>query len=158
MKKTFLISLLIIIFDQLIKLLVVNSLSIWESVNVINKFFRITFVTNKGAAFSILMGNRIFLIIASLLALIVVYNYLKESNLKKTDVLTYGILIGGIFGNLIDRIFRGYVVDYLDFTIFSYDFPVFNLADIAIVIGCILLIFTTLRGEKNAKINRRRNR
>ena len=67
------------------------------------------------------------------------------------NIFTYSMLIGGILGNLIDRIIRGYVIDYLDFNIIGYNFPIFNLADIAIVISAFLLIINMSRGDKNAK-------
>ena len=71
-------------------------------------------------------------------------------------MISYGLLFGGILGNLIDRIFRGFVIDYLDFTFFNYHFPVFNLADICIVLGVIIVIFTVWKGDNvNDKDNSR---
>ncbi len=64
-------------------------------------------------------------------------------------MITYSLIIGGLIGNLIDRVVLGYVTDYLEFYLGSYAFPVFNLADMAIVIGVILLIIHEIRGEKN---------
>ena len=72
-------------------------------------------------------------------------------SLKKDDTLTdvtYGFLFGGILGNLIDRIFRGYVVDYVSLNIFGYDFPIFNLADVLITVGVIILFIITIRNDK----------
>lgn len=64
--------------------------------------------------------------------------------------IIYGILLGGIIGNLIDRIIYGYVIDYLNFNIFGYNFPVFNFADICIVISIFIIIIEILKGDKNA--------
>ena len=114
-----------------------------SSITIIKNFFNITYVKNIGAAFSILSGSRILLIMIALIAIYIIYKLLvKNKNLNKINIINYSLLIGGIIGNLIDRIIRGYVVDYLDFTIFNYNFPIFNIADICIVISCILLIFT----------------
>ena len=80
--------------------------------------------------------------------MIIRYSY----SFKKTKLNTYGfgLLLGGILGNLSDRLIFGYVKDFLDFIIFKYDFPVFNIADICIVIGVILLIISILKGEDNS--------
>lgn len=114
-----------------------------SSITIIKDFFNITYVKNIGAAFSILSGGRFLLIIIALIAIYIIYKLLiKNKNLNRINIINYSLLIGGIIGNLIDRIIRGYVVDYLDFTIFNYNFPIFNIADICIVISCVLLIFT----------------
>ena len=69
-----------------------------------------------------------------------IYRTINKENVNKIGILAYGLLLGGILGNLYDRIFYGYVIDYLDFVIFKFNFAIFNLADAAIVIGAILLI------------------
>ena len=66
---------------------------------------------------------------------------------NRRNNIAFGLILGGIFGNLIDRILKGYVIDFLDFKIFNYDYPVFNIADIAIVVGVILLGYAILRKE-----------
>ena len=105
---------------------------------------------NTGAAFSILTSNTILLILVSIVALNLIYFFLiRNRDLTKLENVIYGVLIGGILGNLIDRIIHGYVIDYLDFTIFGYAFPVFNFADICIVISIFLIIILTCKGEKN---------
>ena len=73
--------------------------------------------------------------------------FIKNKELKTLEIITYGLLIGGIIGNLIDRIIFGYVIDFFDFLIFNYNFPVFNFADIFIVLSAGLIIIDTFRGE-----------
>lgn len=152
MKKIISISALIVLFDQLIKL-VVTTLGLHNKLSIIPNFFYITYVRNDGAAWSILSGNRILLITIGIIAIVVLYFLLiYKQELSNLKIIYYSILNGGIIGNLLDRIFRGYVIDYLDFKIFNYYFPVFNLADIMIVIGTFLVIIEVLRGDKNGRI------
>lgn len=150
MRKIVLISSILFILDQIAKLIVGFCIDLNTSVTVIKDFFYISNVHNYGAAFSVLYGNTIFLIIISLVALFLIYHFMiKDKNLEKFDIVMYSLLIGGIFGNLFDRVIYGYVVDFLDFNIFGYGFPVFNIADICIVISVILLIIESFRGGKN---------
>lgn len=149
MKKIIAFSFLAALIDQLIKLIIINNVSLYSNIKVIENFFYITYVKNTGAAFSILTGNVIVLVLITLIALVIIYKYLiKGKSINKLMILTYSLLIGGIIGNLIDRIFRGFVIDYLDFYIFKYNFPVFNFADICIVVSAILLILFGFK-EKN---------
>ena len=125
-------------------------MSYGESINVINGFFNITLIGNTGAAFSILSSNTLLLIIISLVVLNVLYFcFIKGKNLNDFEQLSFGLLIGGILGNLIDRVLRMQVIDYLDFNFFGFNFPVFNLADIAIVISMILIAIKVIKGDKN---------
>ena len=147
MKRIMLFSMIIFIIDQIVKLFVGFSLELNPSFTVFNNFFYISNVHNYGAAFSVLYGNRIFLVIVSVITLVLVYYFLLKN--KKFDwfnIILYSLLIGGILGNLFDRIIYGYVVDYLDFYIFGYNFPIFNIADICIVISVILIVIDTLWG------------
>ena len=147
MKRIVLFSMIIFIIDQIVKLFVGFSLELNTSFTVFNNFFYISNVHNYGAAFSVLYGNRIFLVIVSIITLVLVYYFLLKN--KKFDwfnIILYSLLIGGILGNLFDRIIYGYVVDYLDFYIFGYNFPIFNIADICIVISVILIVIDTLWG------------
>lgn len=157
MKKMFIISIILICLDQIIKLIVSNNLVLGESITVIDNFFYLTSVRNYGAAFSILLGNRFFLIIVGFLALFIIYNFfIKNSKLNKLEEITYSLLIAGIIGNLIDRVVRGFVIDYLDFKIFNYNFPVFNLADILIVLSVISILILTFKEEVYGKNTSRR--
>ena len=148
MKRLTLFSLIIVLIDQIIKLIVTNSMNIYESIQVINNFLNITYVRNIGAAFSLLSGNIFLLSSVSIIALILIYIFLlKDKKLSKIQIYLYSLLIGGIIGNLIDRIFRRYVVDYIDLNIFGYNFPVFNFADICIVLGVLLLLVAVIKKE-----------
>ena len=125
-------------------------MSFGESKKVIADFFNITLIGNTGAAFSILSSNTLLLIVISVIALNFIYFFLiKGKKLNNLEQITYGLLIGGIIGNLVDRVAHGQVIDYLDFSIFGYNFPIFNLADIAIVVAMILLVVQIIKGDKN---------
>ena len=140
MKKIGIISLIVIIIDRILKVLVTNNFALNVRNKIIDGFFYITNCHNDGAAFSLFSGNVLFLIFITLIVLFLIYRTINKENVNKIGVLAYGLLLGGILGNLYDRIFYGYVIDYLDFVIFKFNFAIFNLADAAIVIGAILLI------------------
>lgn len=148
-KSIVIISLICLLIDQLTKFIIISTIDLFTSIEVIKSFFSLTYVRNYGAAWSILEGNSIFLIIFGFGALYLIYRlFIKGHKLMKFDIVTYGILIGGILGNLIDRIIYGYVIDFFDFNIWGYDFPIFNMADIFIVISVGLIIFSMLRGRE----------
>ena len=154
MKKVALLSLIVLVFDQILKFIIRSKLVLNETINVIANFFNITYVENDGAAWNILSGNKIILILIALLVLFFIFYYfIFNKKLNKTEVIAYSLFIGGLLGNLWDRIFIGRVIDYLDFKIFGYNFPVFNLADICIVLGVLIIIINEIRGEINGKTN-----
>ena len=140
MKKIGIMSLIVIIIDRILKVLVTNNFVLNVRNKIIDGFFYITNCHNEGAAFSLFSGNVLFLIFITLIVLFLIYRTINKENVNKIGILAYGLLLGGILGNLYDRIFYGYVIDYLDFVIFKFNFAIFNLADAAIVIGAILLI------------------
>ena len=140
MKKIGIISLIVIIIDRILKVLVTNNFVLNVRNKIIDGFFYIKNCHNEGAAFSLFSGNVLFLIFITLIVLFLIYRTINKENVNKIGILAYGLLLGGILGNLYDRIFYGYVIDYLDFVIFKFNFAIFNLADAAIVIGAILLI------------------
>lgn len=150
MKKLFGIALTTVLLDQIIKNALIFFMSFGKSITVIKGFFNITLIGNTGAAFSILSSNTILLIVISVVVLNVIYfGFIKGKKLTDFEQLSYGLLIGGIMGNLIDRVVHMQVIDYLDFTFFEYNFPVFNLADIAIVVSMILIVFQIIKGDKH---------
>ena len=146
--KIILIAVISVILDQIVKYLIISKCTLYKKNPVIDGFFNITYVQNKGAAWGILNNNIILLVVITVLALGLICSFIfKESNIKKLDIVLYGMLLGGIIGNFIDRIFRGYVIDFLDFIIFGYDFPVFNIADMLIVISVGIMIVTYWRSR-----------
>lgn len=145
MKRLTIYSLVFLMIDLLVKIIVINFMKLYDTIRIIPSFFNITYVRNTGAAFSILEDSRIFFIVITFVALIVIYLLLKDKVLNKYQTFLYSMLIGGIAGNLVDRIIYGYVIDYLSFNIFSYSFPVFNIADSFIVISVVLLILNEMR-------------
>jgi len=146
-KRIYIISILVFIFDLIIKEVIINNLH--KPVNIIDNFFTLTFTKNTGGAFSILSGNIFLLILISLLFLVFIIKYIEKED-KKIVKIFLSFILGGLLGNLFDRIFRKGVIDYLSFKIFNYYFPIFNLADIFIVIGVFGLLIIELRGEINA--------
>lgn len=149
MKKLFMGSLAFTLIDFVIKQIIINNLAL-DDIFELTSFLYITYVKNIGAAFSMLKGNVFFLIIISFIALNILFHfYNKENKISKIKYVSYCLLIGGIIGNLIDRIFYNSVIDYIGVIIFKYHFPIFNFADICIVIGCILLFILSLKEDKN---------
>lgn len=151
MKKISIMSFIVFLIDRIIKMLIETFLKLGVRNSIVKKFFYLTYVKNEGAAFSIFNGKIIFLILLSFVALYLVYSFIKkEKNMNNITIISYGMFIGGIIGNLIDRIFYGYVIDYLDFELFGNRFAIFNFADSMIVIGAILLLIFE-GSDKNGK-------
>lgn len=147
MKKFLSISCIVLVLDRIIKVLVQGLLSS-DRLYIIKKFFYLVYVKNIGAAFSILEGKSILLILIGLVALGFIYWYVKTN---KPNNIEYALLFGGILGNLIDRIIFGYVIDFIGFEIGGYEFPIFNIADIAIVIGAVFIIIGSDKNENSSK-------
>lgn len=145
---------IILIIDQFLKLIIKKSLHWNQQIIIIPKFFSLTLVKNTGAAFSILENNTFLLTIISVIVIIIINNYIKkEKKITKLSTISLGLILGGIFGNLIDRIIHHGVIDYLSFSFGKYYFPIFNLADIAITIGTALLFIQIIKEdtERNKK-------
>lgn len=154
MKKVLLISAVFLFIDQLVKGLLTISLDYGQTVEIIKNFFSITLIQNTGAAFSILSQNTILLIVLTIIVLNAIYFIvIKDQKLDKFENITYGILIGGILGNFVDRIFNGYVIDYMHFHFLGYNFPIFNFADMCIVISVILIIIQMFRRKNGVQSN-----
>ena len=149
MKKNILIGLIIFILDRISKQIVISTMKIEKSIVIIKNFFSITLAKNTGVAFSLLDGKIDIIIILSIPILLFLINMIKKNN-RKEEIICYSLILGGAIGNLFDRIIYGYVVDYLDFYIFGYSFPIFNLADICIVCSVIIIVLDALRGDFNA--------
>jgi len=131
-----LIGMALVIIDQTIKYMVNTNMILGQSYPLIEDFLYITYVKNTGIAFGLFKNNNIFMIILiSVIILIVLYFYNKEKNKVFSLNIAITLLISGAVGNLVDRIYYGFIVDYIDFTFW----PAFNLADSLIVIGSITL-------------------
>ncbi len=138
---------LIVVADQLTKLYAINAVKPQRTITVIENFYYFTYVENRGAAFGMLQNQRyVFIIITLLIFAVFIYVLIKYKIEGKLFLTAMVLLFGGGIGNLIDRIFRGYVVDFLQFSFFS---PVCNLADYCITVGAALLVISVLFCKKN---------
>ena len=147
-EQAYKITCIILIIDQILKNIIKTKMSLNQEIVLIKNFLSINYLKNTGAAFSILTNQTLILIIISFIIIFVLDRFLtKEKNLNNLSVISIGLILGGIFGNLLDRILYKGVIDYLSFRIFSYNFPVFNFADMAITIGTFLLLFNMVKEE-----------
>ncbi|MBU0580561.1 MAG: signal peptidase II [Candidatus Margulisbacteria bacterium] len=127
-----------LVIDFLTKYLTVKILIPYQSFSLIGKYLQITYVQNRGAAFGILPEQKYFLIIVSIAVVIfILWFYYKEKPKGILWEAGLALLLGGTLGNLYNRIFQGYVIDFIDFNFW----PTFNSADIAINIGVLLLVY-----------------
>ena len=148
LKGIYFFSIIFIIVDQILKIFISSKVTLNSGFILIKNLLSITLVHNSGAAFSILSGNRLLLIVIGVLALVGISLYLNSLDyINGYDMFVYSLLIGGVVGNLIDRIVHGFVIDYISLNIFGYNFPVFNFADICIVISIVLIIINTIKGD-----------
>lgn len=146
-KKTILLSSTVLLFcDFLLKYLVKTFLL--SPVTIIPNFFYLHYVENDGAAWGIFSGNTMLLIFISFVFLFFLLREIFQNNVNRLVGISYTFILAGLIGNLIDRIFYGYVVDYLQVILIGYSFPIFNLADIVIVVGIFLLMFQFIRGDQ----------
>lgn len=144
-----LLSAVLVGVDQLLKWLVTLSMQPFESNVLLPGILRITYVQNTGAAFSLLEGSTVLLAVLTGIALIAAIFLMVSGRIEKTSYLIpVSMLIGGGIGNLLDRIVRGYVIDYIDVSFWPFDsFAIFNFADCLVVIGTILLLVFLLKDE-----------
>ena len=147
-KDVYFFGIVFFIVDQAIKYFISSKMILNQYTVVVKNFFNITYVHNTGAAFSLFNNARIFLIIIGILAVIIFTCYIfKIKNLNDFDMFTHSLVLGGILGNLFDRIIHGYVIDYISLNLFGYHFPIFNFADICIVVGVILIFISQVKGD-----------
>jgi len=140
-----LISILIILSDQLTKYII--NLNHTSLINNDLIFFSIDYVKNYGAAFNILSGSRIFLsTVSTIITLYLIYFILCKKNISNLNLFSYSLILAGTVGNGIDRIIKGYVIDFINLNFI--DFPVFNIADISINVGLILIIYGLIKNKK----------
>ena len=137
-----LLSIFIVLIDQFTKYLM-----LYNNKFFINKdflLFKLDFVRNYGAAFNIFSGSRIFLSLISIIfSILFIYLIFRNNTLKLIDLYSYSFILGGTIGNGIDRIYRGFVVDFIKLSIIN--FPVFNIADIFINIGLIFMLYNIFK-------------
>jgi len=151
----FLIGLAIFLLDQFTKQAVRTGFTYGESRPVIDGFFNLVYVRNDGAAWNMLSGRGVILILVSIavLLLLLIYHrsFLQE---RFSHKILLGLMIGGILGNLVDRIRFGWVTDFLDFQFGSYHYPSFNVADSAICIAVgLYIIFNFFQKKEDETAN-----
>ncbi|KGQ24552.1 signal peptidase II [Gallibacterium anatis] len=146
------LSVVAFILDLFTKWLVVSHFELYESVNIL-PIFNLTYVRNYGAAFSFLADHSgwqkyFFVLIAVVISALLLFWLAKTPRQKILVNSAYALIIGGALANMTDRLYHGFVVDFLDFYWQIYHYPVFNVADIAICVGAGLLILDYLKNER----------
>ena len=144
MKRT--LQVLLIVFavvalDQVTKFLIVNSLTQYDAIEVF-PFLHIVSVRNTGSAFGMFrtFGSNFFIVVSAAAIVFIIYLLIKNAY----NVFALSLILGGAIGNLIDRLFYGKVVDFIDFSVGNYHWPSFNVADSALTVGIIVLFLTSL--------------
>lgn len=142
-------SAIVVLLDQITKFIVKTRMNPYESFPVINPILYITYVKNRGAAFSLLEGNIPFLAIVSLIVnLFILFLLIKGIKSSKTTKFSLALILGGSIGNFLDRIRLGYVVDFIDLRVW----PVFNVADMAVVFGVLILSYILIFEKDEIKL------
>lgn len=143
---------IVLLIDQVVKILIAFKMKLHQVITIIPGFFHIHYVRNTGAAFSILEGSRYLLIGFAIVVFLCLQRYISKTKMKrKLEIISLGLLMGGLVGNLIDRLLYGYVIDFLSCSFGTYQFPIFNIADIAIVVGISLFIVDVIKQEAKTK-------
>lgn len=151
----YIIAFFVILLDQITKWLVVRNMEIGQSITIIDSFLYLTSHRNKGAAWGILQGQMFFFYIITIIVVIgIIYYIQKYAKQEPLLGVALGLMLGGAIGNFIDRLFRKEVVDFINTFIFTYDFPIFNIADASLTIGVtILFIYMLIFEGKQKKEN-----
>jgi len=143
--RDYLLLVLLAVLDQLTKIAATTYLQLHVRVKIVENFFYLTLSHNTGAAWSILEGQSMLFIVFAIAATGYIIYYLNtHKTINKWMKLSLIMIAAGAIGNVIDRIIYGYVIDFLDFYIFGYDFPVFNFADSCITVGMFILALCIL--------------
>ncbi len=150
--KYFFLSLILVIADQLTKLMVLSSLELYESIEI-TSFFSLTHVHNYGAAFSFLADEdgwqQYFLVSISAIASIAIILWMIKTSINQPyKLIALSLILSGAIGNLIDRAMFGFVIDFINFHYQDFYWPVFNMADTAITLGVILLLLVDFKQDK----------
>ena len=139
------LSILIVLIDQFTKYLMFYNKNLFINKDFL--LFKLDFIRNYGAAFNIFSGSRVFLsLISILISILLIYLIFRKNTLNLFDLYSYSFILGGTIGNGIDRIFKGFVVDFINLNIIN--FPVFNIADISINIGFIFLLYNIFKNNR----------
>tara|TARA_B100000579_G_scaffold324055_1_gene273827 strand:- start:92 stop:562 length:471 start_codon:yes stop_codon:yes gene_type:complete len=148
--KVLFVSAILVLADQVSKAIVVRTMSLYESVPVIDNFFHFTYITNDGMAFGIdfPFGYFIFSLVSALLTLFLFWYLWTVRNDSLVIRLGLAMIIAGAVGNLIDRLMLGEVIDFLDFMIGNFHWYVFNLADSYVTVGMVLILTDSIFLEK----------
>ena len=148
MKKLviFLITLLVVALDQVTKQLITRTMDLSESSPVIDNFLYITYHRNSGAAFGILQGQMLFFYVITAVTIIGILIWLSKLNIKRnrTLAIALALILGGALGNFVDRVIYQAVIDFIHTVWWGHSFPIFNVADIALVCGALLMLFDIL--------------
>ncbi len=139
------LSIFIVLIDQYTKYLMIYNKKLFFKKDFL--LFKLDFVKNYGAAFNIFSGSRVFLSIISIFfSILLIYLIFKKNTLNSIELYSYSFILGGTIGNGIDRIYRGFVVDFINLNIIN--FPVFNIADISINIGFFILLYNIFKNNR----------
>jgi len=139
------ISIFIVLIDQFTKYLMFYNKKLFINKDFL--LFKLDFVKNYGAAFNIFSGSRVFLSLISIFfSILLIYLIFRKKTLNPFDLYSYSFILGGTIGNGIDRILKGYVIDFINLNIIN--FPVFNIADISINIGFIFLLYNIFKNNR----------
>ena len=147
MKKrslTYIVLIITLLVDFITKIALTN-----KSIVLIKSFLSLIYTKNYGAAWSIFLNQRLLLILISIVLLIIIFSYSLKFKINKKNLIAFGLLLGGLLGNLIDRIIYGYVRDFISLQFGNYYYPIFNVADMAIVVGVIIIAIAIIKKEDN---------
>ena len=149
--KHIILFVVILALDQVTKFAAASSLSLQQRFTIIPGFFHLTYIENRGAAWSMLEGKMWFFYIVTVIALVAMVLFYRNQEPSNVWIqIALVLMMSGTVGNFIDRLCLHYVRDFLDFIILGYDFPVFNIADSALCIGVFLIIADVLMENKRA--------
>ena len=139
------LSIFIVLIDQFTKYLMFYNKKLFVNKDFL--LFKLDFVKNYGAAFNILSGSRVFLSLISIIfSILLIYLIFRKNTLNSFDLYSYSFILGGTIGNGIDRINKGFVVDFINLNIIN--FPVFNIADVSINIGFIIVLYNIFKNNR----------
>ena len=148
-KKILIFSIVFLAVDQMSKIVLDKVLILGKSISIFEKFLYITKAYNDGISFSMLTGHRWLIIAISIFVMLFLYIYLRHFKNNKRNIIAFSLTFGGLLGNLIDRLIHGYVIDFIDFYVLNYNYPIFNLADSFICIGILMILYAIFLGEDN---------